>query len=92
MIHAPFCFGSAGRPVVFGSKGHKIFQCGGSVIGVPEMAYGSVALQSEPPCNMYSMPGSVLVGLGCKARKSLSLLFLIYSTPGDLRQDPGRAA
>src|SRR6202008_615924 len=52
MIHAPVCLGSAGRPVVFGSKGHRIFQCGGSLMGVPEMAFGSVALQSEPPCNI----------------------------------------
>jgi len=52
MIHVPVCLGVAGKLVLAGSKGHMIIQWGGSLMGAPEVAYGSVALQSVPPASM----------------------------------------
>src|SRR4029077_2392053 len=72
MIQAPVCLASVDSPVVLGSKGQRTIQCGGSLMGVPEVALGSLALQSVAPSSMYSMPGSVLVGLGFCDMKSLS--------------------
>ena len=64
MIQVPVSLGIVGNPVLAGSKGHMIIQWGGSLIGVPEVASGALALQSVPPANMYSIPGSEFVGLG----------------------------
>src|SRR5215469_10462834 len=70
MIHVPVCLGVVGNPLTLGSNGHIIIQCGGSLIGVPLVAKGSVALQSVPPASMYITPGTVLVGFGLCAIKS----------------------
>jgi hypothetical protein len=54
MIQVPVCFGSTDNPVVFGSTGHMIIQCGGSLIGVPEVALGSLALNLFPPTDVFN--------------------------------------
>src|ERR1700736_3281483 len=69
MIHVPVLRGVVGSPDDL-STGHRIIQWGGSLIGVPFVANGSLALQSEPPANMYMMPGFVLVGFGLWANQS----------------------
>src|ERR1700681_2927448 len=69
MIHVPLFFGVVGRPLSFGT-GHITIQCGGSLIGVPFVANGSVALQSVPPASMYAMPGFVFVGFALWAAQS----------------------
>ena len=40
MIQVPVCFGSVPKPEVLGSNGHMIIQCGGSLMGLPEVAIG----------------------------------------------------
>src|ERR1700681_4017012 len=69
MIHVPLFFGVVGRPLSFGT-GHMIIQCGGSLIGVPFVANGSLALQSVPPASMYAIPGFALVRFGLCANQS----------------------
>src|SRR5579859_3756091 len=41
-------------------------------MGAPDVAWGSLALQSVAPANIYSIPGSVFVGFGLCSAMSLS--------------------
>jgi hypothetical protein len=74
MIQVPVRFGVDGSPVAPALKGHMIIQWGGSLIGVPDVAFGSFALQSVPPAIMYSMPRLRVRGLWLVLRKIAFLL------------------
>jgi len=70
-MYAPVSLGAAGNPVVFGSKGHMIIQCGPILIVGFVMSNGSDVLHHwVPPASMYVMPGTLFVGFGFRALKS----------------------
>src|ERR1700691_2574201 len=69
-MYAPVALWCVGRPDVLGSKGHRIIQCGPTVMGASVLSYGSESLRCVAPASMYSIPGTVVVGLGLCSAKS----------------------
>jgi len=61
MTYAPVGLCVVGSPVVFGSDGHRIIQCGPTVIAGLVTSEGSESLRSVALASMYVMPGTVLV-------------------------------
>jgi|HubBroStandDraft_6_1064221.scaffolds.fasta_scaffold169019_2 hypothetical protein len=61
MMYAPVGLCVVGSPVVFGSNGHLIIQCGPTVIAGLLTSEGSESLRCVAPASMYVMPGTVLV-------------------------------
>ena len=70
MMQAPVGLCVVGSPVVFGSNGHMIIQCGPTVIAGLVVSLGSESLLCVAPASMYVIPGTVLVGLGLWALAS----------------------
>src|SRR6266403_3191887 len=64
MMYAPVGLCVVGSPVVFGSKGHLIIQCGPTVIAGLVVSLGSESFLCVAPASLYVIPGSRLVGLG----------------------------
>src|SRR5229473_5679162 len=71
MMYAPVGLCVVGNPLVFGSKGHRIIQCGPMGIGGLVLSNGSESLRCVAPANIYSMPGTVVLGLASWCSKSL---------------------
>ncbi len=60
-----------GSPVAFGSNGHMIIQCGPIAISGLVLSNGSESLLCVAPASMYVIPGTVFVGFGLCAAKSI---------------------
>src|SRR5712671_218669 len=72
MMYAPVSLLVTDSPVVFGSNGHRIIQCGPIVMGGLVSSDGSNTLRCVAPASMYMMPGSAFVGLAlCAAISAL---------------------
>src|SRR5579883_3271701 len=72
MMYAPVSLRAAGSPVVFGSNGHMIIQCGPTIMGRVVLSDGADTPGCTAPASMYTMPGSAFVGLAlCAARSAL---------------------
>src|ERR1700690_1355299 len=69
-MYAPVALWCVGRPDVLGPKGHRIIQCGQTVMGASVLSYGSESVRCVAPASMYSIPGTVVVGLGLCSAKS----------------------
>src|ERR1700722_6850049 len=85
MMYAPVSLRVTDSPVVFGSNGHRIIQCGPIVIGGLVLSGGSDALRCAAPASMETMPGSAFVGLALWAAISA-----LHCRAASFEHDAGR--